>query len=53
VVLGRQLGASSGKPSPLVAKKVAITDRYAVGGNWYKGTLEAAPGSSLRFISWR
>jgi hypothetical protein len=49
-VLRRQLGASSGKPSSLVAKKLAIADRYAVGGNWYKGTVEAAPGSSLRFI---
>jgi hypothetical protein len=41
-VLGHQLGASSGKPSTLVAKKLVVADPYAVGGNWYKGNLHVA-----------
>jgi hypothetical protein len=41
-VLGHQLGASSGKPSTLVAKKLVVADPYAAGGNWYKGNLHVA-----------
>jgi hypothetical protein len=41
-VLGHQLGLSSGKPSPVTAKKLVVADPYAAGGNWYKGNLHVA-----------